>query len=85
MQSPNRRVQALLPLVLSLIFLLTVGGVTSGLATPNTPLSSPRPDLPLIGTYDNLLKLLEKTAFQLQFTHFNKLAFIINVINYGPG
>ncbi|MDD3363519.1 MAG: beta-propeller domain-containing protein [Syntrophomonas sp.] len=70
MKSPWGKFQALLPVVLLLVFLLTAGGVTIGLATPDTPLSKPRPDLPVIGTYDNLLKLLEKSAGQAQMYPF---------------
>ncbi|PKM76231.1 MAG: hypothetical protein CVU90_13370 [Firmicutes bacterium HGW-Firmicutes-15] len=66
MKSPWGKFKALLPVVSLLVFLLTAGGVTLSLATPNTPLPQPRPDLPLIGTYDNLLKLLEKSAGQAQ-------------------
>jgi inhibitor of cysteine peptidase len=66
MRSPRGKVQALLPVVLLLVFLMTAGGVTLGITTPTVPLPQPRPDLPLIGTYDNLLKLLEKSAGQAQ-------------------
>ncbi len=66
MKSPWGKFQALLPIVSILVLLLMAGGAALGLATPNTPLPKPHPDLPLIGTYDNLMKLLEKSAGQDQ-------------------
>ena len=66
MESPLGNFRALLPSVLLLMVLLSVGGGAYGLAKPNTPEPQlqPRPELPLIGTRDNLLRLLQKKQGQ---------------------
>jgi len=66
MESPLGNFRALLPNILLLMVLLSVGGGAYSLAKPNMPEPQPQlqSELPLIGTYDNLLKLLEKTQGQ---------------------
>jgi len=63
MKSPAGKLCFSLPgLFLVLAVLLTAGGIAYGLATPNS--LAQETELPRIGTYDNLLKLLEKSQSQ---------------------
>ncbi|MDD4801427.1 MAG: beta-propeller domain-containing protein [Syntrophomonas sp.] len=58
MKSPWGKYRAFIALVF--IFFLMSGGVSYGLAKPDTTLPLPSPELPVIGTSENLLQLLAK-------------------------
>jgi len=71
MKSPAGRLRFSLLVLLLLAVLLTAGGITYGLGTPNS--LAQETGLPRIGTYDNLMKLLEKSQSQSVYYDRNTL------------
>jgi len=64
MRLPVGNFRVLIPGVLLLVALLICGGIVYDLHNPKAPQASARPELPVVGTYDNLVKLLEKSQGQ---------------------
>lgn len=63
MKARGRKIRFLLSGFLTAV-LLTVGGMAYGLAAPDVLPQDQPSELPLVGTYDNLLQLLEKSQAQ---------------------